>query len=110
MKTTLHTITLSVLSFALVSCELTGDPDDGGILWSEAKALQRQAALQQSVQNKQSELSHLEQQGAVLRSRKAELQKEIKNLKKLRASSRSPQITTSLTGRIEQLENELQAM
>lgn len=110
MKTTQQTITLSALSLILVSCELTGDPNGGGILWSETKALQRQATLQQSVQRKQSELNHLEQQGTTLQSRKAELQKEIKNLKQLRSSSRSPQITNSLTQRIEQLENELQAM
>ena len=110
MKTAFPTISLSAISIALVSCELTGDPNGGGIFWSETKALQRQATLQQSIQNKQSELNHLEQQGANLRSSKAKLQTEIENLKKLRTSSCSPQITNSLNKRIEQLENELRAM
>ena len=43
-------LTTSIAALALTACETTGDPTQGGLFgWSEGKAKQRQAALQDAV-------------------------------------------------------------
>ena len=68
-KSILSLLVVSQASFLMVSCETTGDPNSGGIFWSERKAQQRQAVLQNELERTQAENARLRQRSNQLESR-----------------------------------------
>ena len=69
LKSVLSLLALSQAALFLASCETTGDPNSGGIFWSENKAQHRQAVLQNELQDARSENARLRHKSAELESR-----------------------------------------
>lgn len=65
-------------SLLLVSCETTGDPSQGGLFgWSSSKADQRSAALQQQLQDVESDTAYQKGRTRALEQKKAQKESEL---------------------------------
>lgn len=62
----------------LASCETTGDPSQGGLFgWSSSKADQRSAALQQHLQDIESDTAYQKGRTRALEQKKAQRESEL---------------------------------
>jgi hypothetical protein len=70
MKKLLTLLSLALGAAAFSGCETTGDPNSGGIFWSETKAKQRIAA-------RQAHLNDVESDTAAQRRRNRRLERQL---------------------------------
>ena len=76
----MHRLILLSLGTALLlsSCETTGDPSQGGLFgWSQGKADQRSAALQQQLQSVDSDNAYQQGRSRALEQKKAQKESEL---------------------------------
>lgn len=68
MKTLLPLLLVLAGSFALTGCETTGDPNSGGIFWSERKAQGRLADRRHTLNRVESDTARVERSNDRLES------------------------------------------
>lgn len=108
MKT--HHIVLALMVGSLCSCELTGDPTQGGIFWSASKAKQRQADLWQTYQTKAQEAQAVAAETSSLKNTKAAIRKKIAAKQAELQQASTPTEVAELQREINSLESQLAGM
>jgi chromosome segregation ATPase len=76
-SSTLHFFVLSVVMVTFCNCEMTGDPREGGIFWSENKANQRLAAKRAEMRQAQQETKSELAESSTLRARRSAVQSSL---------------------------------
>jgi len=86
-------MTIALAMPILTSCAVTGDPNQGGIFWSEDAAKKRQQALIAQLQTEQQQLATLRADNAKLQSR---LNTSLRDLRKRANAAANPKISSRL--------------
>jgi len=70
----------AAIVFAVSGCATTGDPNAGGIFWSESKAKQRQDEMRAALHQEQRRGAELQDEKQRLENEISELQRKIKEM------------------------------
>lgn len=109
MRHNLFIVAASTAAFVVLnSCSTTGDPTQGGIFWSPAKAKERQNTLLSNMMEAQSQVDTLEAKRNHLLQQKSHLQIEIQKLRTRAAHTPDPAEAEELNARISALESQLE--
>ncbi len=110
MSKNIAALSCLILGTMLVSCTTTGDPTQGGIFWSAAKAKERQNALIQQVNESQAQVDALESKKASLIQQRNKLRSQIAELKASYQNTTNIAEAEQLRQRISTLEDQLEQL